>query len=230
MKTRTMRAVSCVTLASVLALGGCANMSRTQQGAAIGTGAGAVLGALVGKATGSTTAGLLIGAAVGGTAGALIGRDMDRKAEELAAELGDDATVERIGEGIAVTFSSGILFDTNSSDLKPEARQSLSELAGVMRDDPNSEVVVVGHTDDTGAEDYNLALSQRRAQSAATYLIQQGMSPQRVRTQGLGETDPAVEGTTPEARAANRRVEVAIFATEAYREEMVRQHGTGGIE
>jgi outer membrane protein OmpA-like peptidoglycan-associated protein len=228
MKNMGIRTVTGVTLVSALLFSGCSSLSQSQEGALIGAGAGAALGALIGNATGNTTAGLLIGAAVGGAAGGLIAAEMDEKAEELADDLGDDATVERIGEGIAVTFSSGILFDTNSADLKPEAQTSLTELARSLRDDPNSEIVVVGHTDDTGEADYNLALSQRRAQSAANYLIGQGMAPQRVRTQGLGETDPAVEGTTPEARAANRRVEVAIFATEEYREEMVRQHGGGG--
>ncbi len=160
-----------ISLASV----GCSGMSTTQRGAVIGAGAGGVLGAVIGDAAGSTTKGAIIGAVVGGAAGALIGSRMDDRAETLAREL-DNATVERVGEGILVTFGSGILFDFDSSQLQPEARENLSDLARVLSDDLDDyELLVAGHTDSVGAEAYNQSLSERRAQAAADFLTTRGI-------------------------------------------------------
>jgi outer membrane protein OmpA-like peptidoglycan-associated protein len=198
-------------------------MTKTQEGAAIGGGAGAVLGGIIGNAAGSTAKGAIIGAAVGGTAGAIIGKRMDEQAEALEEDL-PDATVERVGEGIQVTFDSGILFDFDSYALRPEARDRLTQLAASLNEYPESEVLIVGHTDSSGADEYNQTLSERRAESAGNYLFREGVLPSRVRTMGLGETEPVAENETEEGMQQNRRVEIAIFASEEYRKKV----GGGG--
>lgn len=200
----------------------CGSWSRTEKGAAIGAGAGAVVGAAVGKATGSTARGAIVGAAVGGVAGAVIGREMDQQAEELAADL-EGADVTRIGEGIAVSFPSGLLFDFDRADLRPASRADLADLAASLQKYPGREVVVVGHTDAVGSDAYNQGLSQRRAQAAADYLVSQGVPRSDVRTVGRGETEPIATNETDEGRQQNRRVEVAIFASEEYREQIQRE-------
>jgi outer membrane protein OmpA-like peptidoglycan-associated protein len=205
---------------------GCASMSKTQEGAAIGGAAGAVIGGVIGKQTGSTARGAIIGAAVGGTAGAIIGRQMDQQAEALEEEL-PNATVQRIGEGIAVTFDSGILFDFDSSNLRSEAQANLSELAASLLRYPDSDVLIVGHTDSSGADDYNQGLSERRADAASGYLMAQGVTPERVRAVGMGEREPIASNETDVGRQENRRVEVAIFASEEYRKRLGGGEGPG---
>lgn len=211
-------------LFSLFFLSGCA-MSRTQKGAVIGGGAGAVAGGVIGKALGSTTRGAIIGAAVGGAAGAIIGREMDQQAEALEEEL-PNATVQRVGEGIAVTFDSGLLFDFDSYALRSEARGNLANLAESLARYPESEVLIVGHTDSTGPQAYNQTLAENRAGAAATFLMQQGIRPDRVRAQGLGEEEPIASNETEEGRQLNRRVEVAIFASEEYRDRLTGGGGT----
>lgn len=200
-------------------LTGCANMSRTEKGAAAGAGAGAVVGGAVGKVAGSTAKGAIIGAVVGGTAGAIIGQQMDRQARELEEEL-EGATVERVGEGIQVTFDSAILFAFDSADLSAQARENLRQLAQSLQEYPNTEVLIAGHTDATGSESYNQRLSERRAGSAGDFLMRQGVQPRRITTIGKGELEPVASNETSTGREQNRRVEVAIFASEEYREEL----------
>lgn len=209
--------------ALVVGSAGCASLSKTQQGAVIGAGTGAVVGGIIGDAAGSTAKGAIIGAAVGGTAGALIGREMDKQAEELEDEL--DADVERVGEGIWINFDSGILFPFDSDALQPTARENLTQLAESLADYSNSNVVIVGHTDSQGAEEYNQRLSERRARSAANFLIQRGIDPDRIETMGLGESEPVASNETDAGRAENRRVEVAIFASEEYRNAVQQRVG-----
>lgn len=198
------------------------SMSRTEKGAVIGAGAGAAAGAAIGKATGSTARGAIIGAVVGGTAGALIGRQMDKQAEELADDL-PNATVERVGEGLLVTFDSGILFAFDSDVVKGDAGTNLTNLATSVKAYPETEVLIVGHTDATGADAYNQGLSERRAASAKRYLVAQGVPDVRVRVEGRGEAEPVADNASDAGRAQNRRVEVAIFASEEYRKRL-----TGG--
>jgi outer membrane protein OmpA-like peptidoglycan-associated protein len=205
---------------------GCASLSNTEQGAIIGAGAGGAAGAAIGKAAGGTAEGAIIGAVVGGTAGAIIGQRMDRKAAELEEEL-ENAEVERVGEGIKVTFDNAILFDFDSAALRTNAQENLREFASSMQDFEGTEVLIVGHTDSKGSEEYNLRLSERRASSAAEYLIEQGLRPSRITTMGKGESEPVATNETAEGRQQNRRVEVAIFASEEYREELVEQHSEG---
>lgn len=202
-------------------------MSNTEKGAAGGAAAGGVLGGVIGSNSGSTAKGAILGAVIGGAAGAVIGSRMDKQAEELEEEL-EGATVERVGEGIQITFDSGILFDFDSDRLRSASRENLTELATTLDKYPGSEVLVVGHTDSSGNEDYNEGLSRRRAEAAAAHLVQQGIARDRIQAEGLGEKEPVASNSTESGRQANRRVEVAIFASEELREEMQRRHGTEG--
>lgn len=208
-----------------LATAGCSSMSNTQRGAVIGAAGGAAAGAAIGHAAGSTAKGAIIGAAVGGTAGAIIGSQMDKQAEELAREI-PDAEIERVGEGLLVTFDSGLLFAFDSDRIQGEAQRNLDNLAESISEYPNTELLIVGHTDAVGTETYNQSLSERRARSAANYLVGRGVKRDRIRTQGLGETEPVQDNTTEAGRAQNRRVEVAIFASEEYREQLLRRGST----
>ena len=178
----------------------------------------------MGAATGSTARGAIIGAAVGGVAGAVIGSQMDKQREELAEDL-EGARVERYGEGVLVTFDSGLLFDFDSSVVKGAARSNLTDLANSLREYPDTEVLIVGHTDAQGSDSYNQGLSERRAAAAKNFLVTQGVPADRIRTEGLGESEPVASNDTDAGRAQNRRVEVAIFASEEYREELIRRHG-----
>jgi outer membrane protein OmpA-like peptidoglycan-associated protein len=222
MGTRQQIASVATTVAALMSvsLNSCA--THTQTGAAVGAGTGAIVGGLIGKSSGHTARGAIIGAAVGGAAGALIGSRMDRQAKELAQNI-PGAKVERVGEGIAVTFESGLLYDFDSDIVKSEARKNLRTLAQSLDKYPGSDILVVGHTDAVGPAPYNLSLSERRASAAADYLVLQGVSRARVSTRGMGETDPISVNDTERGRELNRRVEVAIYASEAYRAEMAKR-------
>lgn len=202
-----------------LLIGGCSNLSNTEQGAIFGAGAGAAGGAAVGKVIGETARGAVLGAVIGGTAGSIIGQRMDRKAQELDEEL-DNAEVERIGEGIVVTFDSGLLFDFDSATLRDNARRDLREFASSMREFKGSNILIVGHTDSVGDESYNQQLSERRAESAGDYLREQNIDPDRLTIRGQGESEPVASNESADGRQRNRRVEVAIFASEEYRNEV----------
>ena len=192
---------------------GCAEWNRTKKGAAIGAGAGGVAGGVIGYATGYTVAGILIGAVVGGAAGAYIGNYMDKQAAEIERDI-EGAKVERVGEGIKITFSSGILFDVDKSDLKSQYRSELAELSKILNKYEDTNILLVGHTDSTGAEEYNLELSKKRASSVADYLTTQNVDSGRFTTDGYGESQPVATNDTEAGRAQNRRVEVAIWANE----------------
>jgi len=200
----------------VLSIGmaGCA--TKMQTGAAVGAAGGAAAGGAVGAAAGNTAAGVILGAVIGGTAGALIGNEMDKQAKQLEQNI-PGATVERLGEGIKITFDSGLLFGFNSATLTPEARTNLRNLAQSFDQYPGTEILIVGHTDSVGGSDYNQELSERRSQSAQDYLVMQGVSSSRIATAALGEEEPVASNDSDEGRAQNRRVEVAIYASEAMR-------------
>jgi outer membrane protein OmpA-like peptidoglycan-associated protein len=217
MKTKKMNFSKITTMFVIIGmlagLSSCNKWSRTAKGGAIGAGAGAAVGAGVGAATGNTARGAIIGAVVGGTAGALIGRKMDKQAEELQKDL-DNAKVERVGEGIQITFDSGILFDINSSDLKPAVRTELNKLAEVLKKYEDTDILIEGHTDNTGTAEYNMQLSVRRAQSVGNYLKQLGIRGARLTETGYGITQPIADNSTTAGRTLNRRVEIAIIANE----------------
>ncbi len=223
--SRIRREVISLAFVTLMCLGGagCSSLSNTQRGALIGAGAGGALGAVVGNAAGSTAKGAIIGAAVGGAAGAIIGSRMNDRAETLENEL-DNATIERVGEGILVTFDSGILFGFDSSNLRAQARNNLGDLARVLAEDSDDyEILVAGHTDDSGAEAYNQTLSERRASAASDFLATQGIPGTQIRIQGLGEMEPVASNENTAGLEANRRVVVAIFASAEYRDEAIRQ-------
>ena len=215
-------------LACAASLAGCASMNNTQRGAAVGAGAGGAIGAVIGNNTGSTARGAIIGAVIGGAAGAVIGHQMDRQAGDLQGDLGQNASVERVGEGIAVTFASGILFPFNSADVLPAGRENLRQLAQSLQRYPGTEVLIVGHTDNVGSDAYNMELSQRRADSARGFLMQMGIPGQRIRTSGRGESEPVASNESEAGRQQNRRVEIAIFASEQYRQQILNEYGRGG--
>jgi outer membrane protein OmpA-like peptidoglycan-associated protein len=219
---RTGVASAWLLAAAVGGLSGCS--ARAQQGAAIGAAGGAVVGGAIGAAKGSTAKGAIIGAGIGGAAGSIIGDQMDRQAREMVDNV-KGARVERVGEGIQVTFESGLLYDFDSDVVRAEARTNLRELARSLEKYPKSNILIVGHTDDVGGIVYNRGLSQRRADAAAAYLSSQGVERRRIDTRGLGENEPVDSNEEEEGRARNRRVEVAIFASEEYRQEARRQAG-----
>lgn len=202
---------------------GCSSLSRTEKGAIIGAGAGGAIGGVIGNQTGSTARGAIIGAAVGGVVGAIIGNQMDKQADELAQNI-PGATVTRVDEGIAVTFASGLLYDFDSDRIRAEAGENLRNLAASLDKYPNTDLLIVGHTDSQGADSYNWDLSDRRARSAADYLATQGVARTRLHTAGRGETEPIATNDTDTGQQLNRRVEVAIYASEAYRNDLKRQY------
>lgn len=211
---------------------GCASVKQALdtnkgRGGAIGAAAGAVTGGLIGRANGSTARGAILGAVVGGAAGVIIGNQMDQRAKTLQQNI-KGATVERVGEGILVTFDSGLLYDFNSDAVKSTAQANLRALADNFTKYPDTDLVIVGHTDSVGTAEYNQQLSLRRAQAAAAYLEGQGVPVARVRTEGKGEAEPVAANATDAGRAQNRRVEVAIYANEAFKTRARQQAGTSG--
>lgn len=207
-----------------LVLSGCKNMNKAQKGVLIGAGAGGVVGGVVGKAAGNTVVGAIIGAAVGGAAGGLIGRQMDKQAEEIAQIPG--AEVKRVGEGINVTFETGVLFGYDRDDLTTEARQRLTDLATILNKYPDTYVLVEGHTDASGTDNYNMDLSRRRATQVATYLKSEDIRAQRIITKWYGESQPKYSNETETDRAKNRRVEFAIYANEKMINEAKKEAGS----
>ena len=215
---------SAVILVLALSLQGCASLSNTERGAVGGAAAGAVIGGIIGNAAGSTAKGSILGAVLGGAAGAAIGNRMDDQAEDLQDKL-PNAKVERVGEGIQVTFDSGILFDVNSNTLRGAAQENLASLATRLEEYEGTVVLVVGHTDSSGDPDYNQGLSERRADAARSFLRTEGLADDRLAAQGRGEAEPIAEEDTQAGMQANRRVEIAIYAGEDLRAEMLRRHG-----
>jgi len=201
---------------------GCASTSRRTRGAVIGGAAGGVVGGLIGKHAGSTAKGAIVGAVVGGAAGAIIGHQMDMQAKELKQNI-PGATVERVGEGIKVTFASGLLFGFDSAIVRGSARSNLDALAENLDKYDDSNLMIVGHTDDVGREAYNLDLSERRADAATRYLVVQGVARSRIGTLGVGEGEPVTSNGTEEGRSRNRRIEIAIYASEAWRQQAMRE-------
>ncbi len=201
-----------LTMLFTYSLTGC-NASRTAKGAVIGGAAGGAVGGVIGKKAGNTAVGVIVGAAIGGTAGALIGRHMDKQAKELREDL-DGATVERVGEGILITFNSGLQFDVNSYSLTAATRENLNDFARVVNKYDDTDILIEGHTDSTGSEDHNQTLSEKRADAVKRYLIGQGVRAGRLTSIGYGLSQPIADNSTQAGRQQNRRVEVAIYANE----------------
>ena len=208
-------------LAALLSASACASLNKKETGAIIGATTGAAVGAAVGNANGSTAKGAIIGAAVGGAAGAVIGHQMDQQAKEIKQNI-PGAIVERVGEGLQVTFESGLLFDFDSDVLRADARNNLATFAKSLDKYPGTDVLVVGHTDNKGTDTYNASLSARRAAAAENYLASQGVTRTRLRSTGRGEAEPMATNDTDVGRQQNRRVEVAIYANQSLKAQALR--------
>lgn len=185
--------------------------NNTTKGGAIGAGVGGAIGGVIGHQSDNTAVGAIIGATVGGAAGALIGRYMDKQAEELKRDL-EGAEVERVGEGIKITFDSGLLFAVDSDKLSADTKTNLTELAQTLNKYDDTNILIEGHTDNTGSDEYNKRLSERRANAVAEFLKMQDVKASRITTEGYGESQPIASNDDGSGRQENRRVEVAIFA------------------
>jgi outer membrane protein OmpA-like peptidoglycan-associated protein len=182
--------------------------TKTAKGAAIGAASGAVIGGVIGHQSGHTTTGAVIGGVAGGVIGGAIGHKLDKQAKEL--EQIPNAEVEKKEDRLVVTMADAVLFDVNSTALKPQSQGTLGQMADVMVRYPDSDIFVKGHTDSTGSEAYNQKLSKRRARAVKNHLIDQGVSRKRITAIGFGETMPVTSNDTLAGRQMNRRVEIEI--------------------
>lgn len=213
-----------ITALAVCVLGttGCSSMSNTGKGAAIGAGGGAGVGAGLGAIIGGGK-GAAIGAAIGGVVGAgagtLIGRRMDKQQAELQAELAKQAQIEQTTDAnglqaIKVTFNGGILFPTNGTTLNASAKTDLTKFAASLINNPDTNVQIYGFTDDTGSYEVNQRVSTGRADAVRNYLLNSGVTANRLSAQGLPMQDYVASNATAEGRAQNRRVEIYITANQ----------------
>ena len=207
------------------------NANNQQKGTVIGSAGGAILGAVIGNNVGgggNGELGAVIGGVVGGAAGNIIGNKMDKQAQRIEEEI-PGAEVERIDDGIVVNFdeNSGVYFDTEKYNINDASEETLNGLAKVIQEYPQTNILVVGHTDNTGSANYNMTLSKNRAQAVTSYLEQQGISAGRFTTQWYGEEQPKYDNSTASGRSKNRRVTLAIVPNQEMKEEAKQQAGEG---
>ncbi|WP_223034582.1 OmpA family protein [Hanstruepera marina] len=205
------------------------NANNKQKGAVIGATGGAVLGAIIGNNVGkggNGELGAVIGGVVGGAAGVIIGNQMDKQAQRIEEEI-PGAQVERVDDAIVVTFdeNSGVYFATDKYNINSASQETLNKLIGVFKEYPDTNILVVGHTDSVGAEDYNMTLSKNRAYAVTDYLSGNGISQGRLNTNWFGETQPMHDNSTAAGRAKNRRVNVAILPSDEMVENAKQQAG-----
>jgi outer membrane protein OmpA-like peptidoglycan-associated protein len=205
-------------LSSAILFPACKSLNNTQKATGIGVAAGAGAGALIGGGGKSSVIGALIGAAVGGGAGYLIGSNMDKQAKAIKQAV-PDAQVERVGEGINMTFNSGLLFRINSDDLSDSAKYNLGRIATVFNNYPETIILVEGHTDNTGTDAYNIELSKKRAYAVTDYLIAKGVAKDRFVVKWYGKDQPKYPNDTDANRKLNRRVEVGVMANSTLKKE-----------
>jgi len=201
--------------ASILVLAGCSSMNKQQKGTAIGAAGGAALGALVTK---GSIWGILAGAAIGGAAGNLIGKKMDAQAKELTQAV-PTAQVERVGEGINMTFESGLMFKINSAEINESYKDDLTSATAVFAKYPETNLIIEGHTDDTGKDEFNMALSEKRAKAVSEFLKSKGIAASRITEKWYGEAQPKYPNDTEENRVKNRRVEIAVIANDEMKQK-----------
>jgi outer membrane protein OmpA-like peptidoglycan-associated protein len=213
------KAMLSITAAAIL-LGGCASMNKQQKGTAAGAAGGALLGAAVSK---GSIWGILAGAAIGGAAGNLIGKKMDKQAKELQQAI-PSAEVQRVGEGINMTFNSGLMFAKNSAEINESYKKDLTAAASVFKKYPDTHIVIEGHTDDSGSDEVNMRVSEARAKAVADFFKQQGIEASRLQEKWYGESQPKYPNDTEENRVKNRRVELAVVANEEMKKQA--QEGT----
>ncbi|MDR6562978.1 MULTISPECIES: OmpA family protein [unclassified Arcicella] len=199
-------------------------LNNAQRGAIIGAGTGAAMGAAIGRKSNPAVY-AIVGSAVGGIAGTFVGKYMDKQAEKLKKDLDVVADVERVGEGIKITMKSGVLFDFNSSKINPTVNDNLIKFAETLKQYPDTEILVAGHTDNVGTEAYNMKLSQQRADAVAAVLKANNVSRSRLTVLGYGEKDPVADNTLESGREQNRRVEFAIVADDKLKKDAVKASG-----
>lgn len=226
-----MKRVLLVILSGALILNGCGTMSNAGKGTLIGAGGGAALGAAIGAIAGKgkgAAIGAAVGAAVGAGTGAIIGNKMDKQRAEL--EKIEGASVDTLTDinglkALKVTFAEGILFETNKSNLSANSKAALDQFAQSLKNNPDTDVLIHGHTDNTGTREVNQRVSDQRAGSVKNHLIGQGVEAGRITTQGMAFDQPVADNSTPQGRAQNRRVEVYISANQ----EMIKKAESGNL-
>ncbi len=194
----------------LMILQSCKSLNNTQKATGIGAATGAAAGGII-AGKNNTALGAILGAVIGGGAGYIIGSDMDKQATEIKGAV-PDAEVNRVGEGIELTFNSALLFQINSSELSDSAKASLDKLAGIFTKYPETNILVEGHTDDTGTDEFNMQLSEKRAYAVSNYLQVEGVPQDRFTIKWYGENQPKYPNDSDENRIKNRRVELAIVA------------------
>jgi outer membrane protein OmpA-like peptidoglycan-associated protein len=219
---RSYAVLAFILIIILLILAGCASVKRGEKRTTIPAPVGNPTRAVVGNESRSTTRGAIFGAAIDGAAGSIIGQQMDQQAKEIEQHVAG-ATVERVAQGIQVTFASGLLYDVHDDRLRPEAEQNLRNLATTFDRYRDTDLLIVGHADSAGSDSYNQALSERRARSVSDFLVRQGTPVGRLHAVGRGETEPLDSTVAAGRHHDNERVEVAIFASVSYRNELTRQ-------
>jgi outer membrane protein OmpA-like peptidoglycan-associated protein len=204
------------------------NTNKTQRGVGIGVAAGAILGAVIGNNVGkggNGALGAVLGGVLGGAIGGVIGHKMDKQARQISEAL-PGATVERVGEGIKLTLGeNSVRFDTNKATLTNAAKANLDKLVPVFKEYSQTNIQIFGYTDSTGKEEYNLALSQKRADAVKAYLATKGILADRFTITGMGIADPVATNDTDEGKSQNRRVEFAITANDKMVEQAKTEAG-----
>lgn len=217
--TIAARTAAVLTIAA-FALGGCTQANtetggrdpyRLGTGALLGAAGGAAIGALTGDDSRDRRRRALVGAGAGALVGGAVGAYMDSQERQLRDQLkGSEVDVRRAGDTVIVDMPQGVTFDFDSAALRPQGRDALRQVAGVLVNNPRTTIDVIGHTDSIGRPDYNLRLSERRATAVADFLASQGVQPGRMLVAGRGATQPVATNATEEGRARNRRVEIQI--------------------
>ncbi len=198
--------------------------SKQDKGVVIGAGTGAVIGGIIGNNVGNknnTALGAVLGAAIGGVAGGIIGNKMDKQAEKIKTEI-PGAKVERVGEGINVTFDennpdgskAGVYFSTNKYNITSNSQLAIDKLVKIFTEYPETNILVEGHTDNVGSDASNMTLSQRRANAVGEELRRDGLASNRLTVKWYGESQPKEDNATTEGKASNRRVSFSITANE----------------
>jgi outer membrane protein OmpA-like peptidoglycan-associated protein len=200
-------------------------LNNTQKGAIIGVATGGVVGGIIGSKSKNTAIGAILGATVGGAVGAIIGNKMDKQAKKIEDELGKAAKVERVGEGIRVTFDNRMLFAFGKSYLNDDNKSDLQKFAGTLNEYPDTDLLIVGHTDNIGSNGFNQSLSVRRSSAVKNYLDEIGVAKSRLKASGKGESQPIVSNGSEYNRSLNRRVEIAISANDKMKAEAKAEAG-----
>ncbi len=229
-KQISLLSLAIIFVASMASCEATRNANNKQKGAVIGAAGGAVLGAIIGNNVGkggNGELGAVIGGVVGGTAGVIIGDKMDKQAQKIEEEI-PGAQVERVDDGIVITFdeNSGVYFDTAKYNINADSQVLLDKLTGILKEYPDTNVLVVGHTDSVGSDESNMLLSERRARSVTNYFTTtKGLSSSRFTTNWYGEQAPVADNATAEGRAKNRRVNIAIVPNEKMKADAKTQAG-----